>query len=218
MRGSVIVIEGLDGSGKATQAARLADWLKEQGQQVLPVTFPDYESPSSMPVRMYLAGEMGAVDEVSAYAASSFYAVDRYVSFQNNWKKQYEAGYTIVADRYTTSNAAHQMTKLPVEEWNSYLRWMEDYEYGRLELPMPDKVIYLDMEPSISQTLLETRDSGRGALDIHEANLDYLQSCRYAALYAAGRMHWEIIRCDDGVSPLSVDEVFARIIAVINNK
>lgn len=156
----LIVLEGLDGSGKATQAVLLEQALTARGQAVRPVSFPNYRSPSSTLVRMYLAGEVGRLDEVSPYAASSFYSLDRYVSFMQTWREDYAAGALILADRYTTSNFCHQMGKLPREEWEGYIRWLTDYEYRLLSLPAPDGVIYLDMPPEASQKLLERRYHG----------------------------------------------------------
>ena len=209
--GRLIVIEGLDGSGKATQAKKLTEYLLDADIPVRQISFPDYSSPSSALVRMYLAGEIGAVEEVNAYAASGFYAADRYVSYRNSWKEPYLAGYTIVSDRYTTSNAAHQMSKLPREEWDGFLAWLEDYEYRRLALPAPDLVVYLDMLPAVSRALILSRSAGGRELDIHEQAAGYLESCREAALYAAEALGWRVIRCDDGERPESVEDVFAKI-------
>ena len=210
-KGRLIVIEGLDGSGKATQTASLTRFLRGRGERVCQVSFPDYGSQSSALVRMYLDGGIGGVGDVNAYAASSFYAADRYVSYHNSWKKPYQTGHTIVADRYTTSNAAHQMSKLPREEWDGFLAWLEDYEYRRLALPAPDLVVYLDMLPAVSRALILSRSAGGRELDIHEQAAGYLESCREAALYAAEALGWRVIRCDDGESPESVEDVFAKI-------
>ena len=124
-RGKLIVLEGLDGSGKATQAKRLAAALAAEGRPVREITFPNYESDSSALVRMYLAGQFGEKpDDVNAYAASSFYAVDRYASFKSDWQAHFEAGGVLVADRYTTSNAIHQCVKLPEDEWDGFVEWL----------------------------------------------------------------------------------------------
>ncbi len=206
--GHLAVIEGLDGSGKATQATHLAAYLQELGQTVRHVAFPNYDHESSALVRLYLSGSLGSPDEVNAYAASSFYAADRYISFTSQWKKDYDAGHTIIADRYTTSNAAHQMSKLPREEWDDYLDWVEDYEYERLGLPRPNVVIYLDMDPKISHKLLIKRGNPQ---DIHERDLDYLIRCREAALYACDKLGWRKIACDDGRDPLPVMTIFDQV-------
>ena len=137
-KGKLIVLEGLDGSGKATQAKLLAEHLAAQGVPVQKITFPDYASDSSALVKMYLAGQFGQhPDDVNAYAASSFYAVDRYASYKTSWGSFYEQGGVIIADRYTTSNAVHQCSKLPQEQWEEYLHWLFDYEFRLLGLPAP---------------------------------------------------------------------------------
>lgn len=213
----LIVIEGLDGSGKATQAARLADKLRERGRAVEQISFPDYDSQSSALVKMYLAGEIGDVDEVNAYAASGFYAADRYISYMRRWKKPYEAGHTIIADRYTTSNAAHQMAKLPEIEWDRYLDWLYDSEFTRMALPRPDLVVYLDLPPAASRRLLEKRYAGdSGRQDIHERNLAYLLRCREAARHAAARLGWRVLNCCRGDEVLPVETVGAMVLEEVD--
>ena len=154
-KGKLIVIEGLDGSGKATQAKLLAQHLASQGLPVREVTFPDYASDSSALIKMYLAGQFGSKpDDVNAYAASSFFAVDRYASYKTDWGRFYEEGGVVIADRYTTSNAVHQCSKLPPEQWEEFLHWLFDYEFHLLGLPAPDSVIYLQVDPAVSQRLM----------------------------------------------------------------
>lgn len=160
-KGRLIVLEGLDGSGKATQAKLLAAHLAAQGFSVREVTFPNYESDSSALVKMYLAGQFGdKPDDVNAYAASSFYAVDRYASYKKDWGSFYENGGVVIADRYTTSNAVHQCSKLPPEQWEAFLGWLFDFEFHLLGLPAPDKVIYLQVDPAVSQKLMTERYHG----------------------------------------------------------
>ena len=171
-KGKLITIEAGDGSGKATQTKALYDRLLAEGYQVLKVEYPDYQSESSALVRMYLGGEFGQqAENVSAYGASSFFAVDRYASYLLKWRQAYESGWIILADRYTTSNMVHQAVKLkdPAER-EEFLTWLWDFEFGRLQLPVPDRVIYLDMPPEISDRLINSRaakDSSRKK-DIHE--------------------------------------------------
>ena len=142
------MIEGLDGSGKQTQAGLLRASLIERGADLRSVSFPRYGSASSALVRMYLGGRFGSdPGDVNAYAASAFYAVDRYASCKEDWGAFYESGGTVLADRWTTSNAVHQCSKLPREEWDSYLEWLYGFEYGLLGVPEPDLVVYLDMDP-----------------------------------------------------------------------
>ncbi|MDO5602560.1 MAG: deoxynucleoside kinase [Oscillospiraceae bacterium] len=210
--GKLIVLEGLDGSGKATQAALLAKTLREKGFETMQVTFPDYESDSSALVRMYLAGEFGErPDSVNPYAASAFYAVDRYASYQKNWKGFYQSGGIVVADRYTTSNAVHQCAKLPETQWADYLDWLFCFEYEKMKIPAPDKVLYLDMDPAVSQRLLEGRYREKGTKDIHEKDVAYLKRARAAALYCQRRLGWSRIACDDGSLPYPIEDIARRI-------
>lgn len=212
--GRLIVIDGLDGSGKSTQLDRLHAYLDGCGTHYKPISFPDYDSPSSALVKMYLAGEFGSeADAVNAYAASSFYAVDRYASYKQHWEAAYNAGDLIVAARYTTSNAIHQMSKLPPEQWDSFLDWLSEYEYRRLGLPRPDKVVFLDMPLAIAQQLLAARYEGdESKKDIHERNVAYLRQCREAALYAAAREGWQVITCGRDGRPDTPESITARLI------
>lgn len=205
----MIVIEGLDGSGKSTQIEILKNALQKQGKKIKQIKLPDYDSQSSALVKMYLAGEFGKTpQEVNAYAASTFYAVDRYANFMNKWKQDYESETLIIADRYTTSNAAHQMVKLPRGQWDEYLEWLEDIEYTKIGIPKPNLVIYLDMPIEISQKLMTSRYGGDEVKkDVHECNVEYLKSCRKAALYATEKLGWKPVKCSQGESPRSIDEI-----------
>lgn len=207
--GRLVVIDGLDGSGKTTQFDRVGEYLERRGTSYKKICFPDYDNPSSALVKMYLAGDFGSdPDAVNAYAASSFYAVDRYASYKKFWQADYAQGRLILAARYTTSNAIHQMAKLPEGEWDAYLAWLEDYEYERLGLPRPDRVIFLDMPPHISQRLMTRRYAGdESKKDIHERDRAYLLSCRASALYAAGRLGWQVITCAEGEEPRAVEDI-----------
>lgn len=196
---TLVVLEGLDGSGKATQAVALEQRLRQQGVAVRRVSFPDYNSESSALVRMYLAGEVGTLREVNPFAASSFYSLDRYISFTRDWKKDYTDGVMILADRYTTSNMTHQMGKLPREQWQQYLDWLRGYEYELLGLPAPSLVVYLDMLPEASRRLVEKRYHGdENKKDLHERDAAYLAACREAALFAAAQCGWRRLRCCRG--------------------
>lgn len=215
--GRLVVLDGLDGSGKSTQLERLQEYFTQNHIDYRQISFPDYEQPSSALVSMYLRGEFGdAADAVNAYAASSFYAVDRYASYKKFWEVDYKAGRLILAARYTTSNAIHQMGKLPREEWDAYLNWLQDYEYGLLGLPCPDRVIFLDMPLDISQRLLSNRYAGDEAKkDIHERDLHYLQTCRESALYAAEKMGWSLVSCGENGQPLPIDMISERLISLV---
>lgn len=215
--GKLIVIEGLDGSGKATQANLLYEILNSKGLAVKKVTFPDYESDSSAPVRMYLSGKLSdRPDGVNAYAASSFYAVDRYISFKTGWEKLYNDGGIIVADRYTTSNGVHQCSKLPSEQWNGFMDWLYDYEYKKIGIPKPDAVIYLDMSPEVSQKLMSKRYQGdESKKDIHEKDKAYLEKSRKAAYFCVEHDNWTKIKCDNGETPLTIEEISKKILEAV---
>lgn len=198
-KGKLITIEAGDGSGKATQTKALYDRLLAEGYQVLKVEYPDYQSESSALVRMYLGGEFGQqAENVSAYGASAFFAVDRYASYLLKWRQAYESGWIILADRYTTSNMVHQAVKLKNSaEREEFLTWLWDFEFGRLQLPVPDKVIYLDMPPEISDRLINSRaakDSSRKK-DIHEKDTSYLHHCHRAYNEVAEKYGWVKISC-----------------------
>lgn len=211
--GKVIVIEGLDGSGKATQTARLYELLSARGVQVRRVSFPDYDSPSSALVKMYLNGEFGSdPGDVNGYAAAAFYAVDRYASFKKDWGKAYDDGAVILCDRYATSNAVYQMTKVPQCEREEYLRWLEELEYCRLGIPRPDLVIYLDVPTDISQSLMSRRyDGDESKKDLHERNLAYLAQCGESARYSAKKLNWNVISCVRDGKMRSIDDISAEI-------
>lgn len=213
----LIVIEGLDGSGKATQAARLAERLRERGEHVRRVSFPNYDSDSSALVKMYLAGAFGThPDDVNAYAASSFFAVDRYAGYRSDWKDDLEKG-TVIADRYTTSNAVHQCSKLDRSEWDPFLDWLFDYEYRLLGIPAPSLVIYLRVAPELSQKLMTERYHGHEEKkDIHERDRLYLERCREAADYCAKKLGWRVIECVGAAGSMrGVDEIGGEILRLI---
>ena len=215
--GKLVVIDGLDGCGKSTQLSLLSDYLTQKNAAFRQISFPDYARASSALVRMYLSGELGGSPAaVNAYAASSFYAVDRYASYKRFWQTDYEAGVPIVAARYTTSNAIHQMTKLPQEQWDAFLAWLKEYEYTRLELPVPNRVVFLDMPVEVSQRLLSGRYHGNEQKkDIHERDIAYLHHCRQAALYAAKRDGWQVIPCSENGQPLPQAVIQQSLVAAL---
>ena len=219
MRG-LLVLEGLDGSGKSTQFDCLLERLRLEGYTSKGISFPDYKEESSALVRMYLNGEFGSeADSVNAYAASSFYAVDRYASFKKHWQADYEAGTLMGAARYVTSNAIYQMAKLPMEQWEDYLSWLFDYEYNRLGLPRPDCVVFLDMPPKVSQNLLLKRYGGdESRKDVHERDEAYLLRCRKAALFAANALCWTVISCAQDGKPRPVAQIHEDIFQVFREQ
>lgn len=197
MKGRLVVFEGTDGSGKATQARMMAQRLEQEGVKYREIDFPRYGSPFAEPARLYLAGTLGSdPGDVNAYAASVLYAVDRYASYKEDWGGAYEAGELILANRYTTSNAVHQASKLPAGEREAFLRWLFDLEYGRMGLPEPDLVIYLDLPTDISEQMMRRREAETGTkADIHERDEGYLRRCRENARQIADHCCWRRIDC-----------------------
>lgn len=218
MKGKLIVIEGLDGSGKSTQIEYLKSKL--DGKNVHQIKLPDYDSESSALVKMYLRGDFGKdPGDVNAYAASAFYAVDRFANYKMKWKSFYDSGDIIISDRYTTSNAYHQATKIGKDSRAEFFKWLEDFEYGLIGVPKPDAVIYLDMPIEISQKMMTERYHGdETKKDIHESNLEYLYKCREAALDAADKMGWYVVKCNDGDRPRSIESIGDEIFSVISTE
>ncbi|MBE6564600.1 MAG: thymidylate kinase [Ruminococcaceae bacterium] len=209
-----LAIDGLDGSGKETQSLLLKEALEKRGQSVRMLSFPDYESDSSFLVRMYLSGKLGDDPKATnAYAASTFFACDRYVSFRTDWQRDYQTpGKILIANRYTTANAVHQLSKLPRGEWDSFLDWLWEYEYEKLGIPAPDRVIYLELKPELSMKLIQSRCEKTGvSKDIHEKDPDHLKRSYEAALYASEKWEWTRIRCYEGDAIRSREQIHKEI-------
>ena len=217
--GKLIVFEGTDGSGKSTQFELLAKRLEAEQIGFQRLRFPQYEELSSALIRMYLGGAFGDDPEaVNAYAASTFYAVDRYASYQRVWKDYYQGGGLVVSDRYTTSNAVHQGSKVPEGERAEFFRWLYDLEYDRMGLPRPDLVVLLDMPVELSEQLMRKREQSTGThADIHERDEDYLKKCRDVALHAAKYYGWRTVSCaKDGVIR-SVEDIHEEVYAIVKS-
>lgn len=211
--GKLIVLEGTDGSGKSTQFGLLTQRLTAEGKRFQKLVFPQYSEPSSALIRMYLGGEFGgSPGDVNAYAASAFYAVDRYASYKKVWGSWYESGGLVLSDRYTTSNAVHQTSKEPEENRADFLKWLYDFEYDRLGLPRPDLTIYLDVPTAFTRQLMRRREQDTGThADIHEQDMAYLATCREVGRAAAAYYGWTVIACvRDGVMR-SVEDIHEEI-------
>lgn len=213
MQGKLIVIEGIDGSGKSTQYRCLCERLEREGADFRRVTFPRYDEESSALIRAYLRGDFGSrPGDVNAYAASTFYAVDRFASFRTDWGAYYEAGGTVLCDRYTTSNACHQGSKLPEGERQAYLNWLYHFEFDLMGLPKPDLVVYLDIEVETAKTRMAERERATNtSADIHERDAAYLQSCLAAGRAAAAHYGWRVIRS----GARSVEDIHEEIYAAV---
>jgi len=209
MTGKLIVFEGTDGSGKATQTRMMAERLEKEGIPYRVIDFPRYGNPFAEPARLYLQGVLGdKPGDVNAYAASVLYAVDRFASYKEDWGKAYEAGEIILANRYTTSNAVHQASKLDDGEREAYLEWLSDLEYGKMGLPEPDMVIYLDLPSEVSEKMMRKREVTTGTTaDIHEKDAVYLRRCRENASKVVEYLGWSKINCADGDQVRSVEDI-----------
>ena len=211
--GKLIVIEGTDGSGKSTQFRRLTEHLNQDAQAFKTLVFPRYSEPSSSLIRMYLGGEFGSKPtDVNAYAASAFYAVDRYASFKQDWGEWYRQGGLIVSDRYTTSNAVHQASKEPAEKQGEFLKWLYEFEYDRLGLPRPDLTLYLDVPTDFTEKLLRSREESTNTqADIHEKDMEYLTTCRKTGRAAAAFYGWTVIECVRDGKMRSIEDIHEEI-------
>ncbi len=213
----LIVIEGLDGAGKATQSALLCERLRAAGKQVVPLSFPRYDLPGSALVRSYLAGEFGAhPNDVNAYAAAAMYAEDRYLSYVGDWRRTCGRDAVLVADRYVSSNAVYQLPKLERGEWESFMAWLEDLEYVRFGIPRPDVVVLLDAEETVTAALMSGRYGGDDAKkDIHERDVTYQHRCREAALWCAERCGWLKVGCTENGAMLAAEKIAAKVFAAV---
>lgn len=211
--GKLIVLEGTDGSGKSTQFLLLSQWMEASGKEFKHIVFPRYDQESSALIRMYLQGQFGSnPSDVNAYAASSFYAVDRYASYKQDWGKYYEAGGLILSDRYTTSNAVHQGSKEDADKRSAFLQWLYEFEYDRLGLPRPDLVIYLDVPTAFTEKMMRSREASTGThADIHEKDMAYLAKCREAGRSAAEFYGWTIIDCVKDGAMRSIEDIHEEI-------
>ena len=215
--GKLIVIEGTDGSGKSTQFRLLTSRLEAENRAFQKLVFPQYSEPRSALIRMYLGGEFGTKpSDVNAYAASAFYAVDRYASYKKVWGQWYENGGLIVSDRYTTSNAVHQASKEPVEKQDAFLQWLYDFEYDKLGLPKPDLVIYLDVPTDFTEKMLRGREASTNTqADIHEQDMQYLATCRQTGRNAAKFYNWKIITCVREGAMRSIEDIHNEIYTAV---
>lgn len=218
MQGKLIVIEGLDSSGKETQSRMLEEYFQKQGVLCRRVEFPNYKSESSALVKMYLNGKFGNdASEINPYAASSFYAVDRYASYKTEIEEFYKNGGLVIADRYTTSNMIHQASKLK-DGKDDFVKWLIHYEYELLGLPRPDKVIFLNMPTDIAAELMKNRTNkatGEEQKDIHERNIEYLKTTYAEAMRLSEKFGWNVINCSDGKSPRGILEIHRDILEVL---
>ena len=211
--GKLIIIEGTDGSGKSTQFRLLSQRLEAESVAFKHIVFPRYSEESSALIRMYLGGQFGTKpSDVNAYAATTFFAVDRFASYKTEWEDWYQAGGVILSDRYTTSNAVHQASKLSGKEREDYLNWLYEFEYEKIGLPKPDLVLYLDVPTDFTQKLLRHREQDTNTTaDIHEQDGEYLANCRQAGRAAADFSGWTVISCVENGCMRSIEDIHQEI-------
>lgn len=219
MKGTIISIEGTDGAGKHTQQQLLLKELQKKGYKVVDQSFPNYESDSSAPVKMYLAGEFGKdSNSLNAYQASVLYAVDRMCTYQKDLKSHYEDGKIILFDRYVQSNFIHQCSKIDdMNEKLKFIEWEENLEYDTLGLPKPDLVFFVEMPVEKSIELARARaDYKNGQTkDIHEEDTEYLAKSYNNGLALAKELGWNIVHCVDEAGNLkTIDEIHAEIMDI----
>ena len=216
-KGKLIVFEGIDGSGKSCQYRHICQRLENDGIDYNHIVFPRYDKESSALIRMYLGGSFGShPEDVNAYTASTFYAVDRYASYQRVWKDDYAAGGLILSDRYTTSNAVHQGGKLEGAAREEFFSWLYDLEFCRMGLPKPDLVLCLDMPVEIAETLMRKRESDTGTkADIHERNDKYLHQCREVARQAAAYFGWTVVSCVKDGKLRSIEDIHEELYSYV---
>lgn len=222
MKGKLIIIEGSDGSGKATQTKKLYDRLEKNNCNIKKLEFPNYNSESSALVKMYLRGDFGkSATDVDPYVCSTFFAVDRYASFKTEWENFYNEGGIVICDRYTTSNMIHQASKMEIDERDQYLDWLNDLEFNLYKIPQPDCVIFLDVPVEVSINLMKDRSNkitGENKKDIHESDIEYLRKSYENSLYIAKKYNWHRINCVDGNNMRTIEDIHEEIFKVIKNK
>lgn len=211
--GTIIAIEGLDGCGKETQAKLLKERLYRPVGNVYTVSFPNYGRTSSILVTEYLNGRIRKnPNDVNPMAAASFYALDRYISYETQWKKWHEdPNSIIIMDRYTTSNVLHQTHKLKTEkEREFFAEWIYSYEWDILKLPKPDIEIFLSVPFEENSNLLQGRNDVK---DLHE-NVSYQKSCYdcFQELKHTVLKDINIINCNDEEGKLLKPNTISDII------
>ena len=211
--GKLVVIEGSDGSGKATQTRKLYERQRDLGGNVMRVSFPNYESESSALIKMYLRGDFGGnAEDVNPYAASTFYAVDRFADFFQ-WKDFYNSGGLVLSDRYVGSNMAYQAAKIDNErERVKFLAWLDDLEYKYYGLPRPDLTIFLDMPPEICAVLRRER----GREDIHESDAAFQIKTYNMYKNLARKYGWRVVDCSAGSFARSTMDIHEEIVTLVD--
>lgn len=220
--GKIFVIDGTDASGKQTQFEKLKERLTQDGIDYKVVSFPNYDSPSSSLVKMYLSGEFGEnAKEISPYIASTFYAADRYATYITQYKEYYENGGIILADRYTTANMVHQAGKISnQEEREKFLNWLWDFEFNLYGLPVPTEVFFLKMPPENALALMKDRENKfthTTTKDIHERDAGHITDSFHAACDVASKYNWKTIECVKEGKLRTIEDIHSEIYEELKN-
>lgn len=222
-KGKLIVIEGVDGSGKATQTNNLFQRLKNESYNIMKLDYPRYDNESSLFVRKYLNGDFGKnAKEVSPYIASTFYALDRYVSYKEEYENFYNNGGIVIADRYATANMVHQAGKIDdVVQRDKFLDWLWELEFNTYKIPEPDMVFFLDIPIKYNEKLMggrQNKDSERKAKDIHENDVHHLLDSYKNAVSLVGKYNWIRINCINNGNLRSIEDIHSEIYDIVKNK
>lgn len=221
----IFVIEGTDGSGKQTQTQLIYDRLIKEKKDVQKFSFPNYDNLSSGPVREYLNGNISKnANDISAKAASLFFAVDRYITYKENIEKYYNDNKSIILfDRYTTSNMLHQGGKIlkatnSYDKLEEYVSWLKSIEYDDLMLPIPTQVFFLHMNVDFTIKLMNERCIKQNVVkDIHETDSTHLEMAERSGLYIAKKYNWNIIECVKDNTLRSINDIHAEIYSKLIN-
>ena len=221
--GKLFVIDGTDGSGKQTQSSLLKERLQKDGIDFKSISFPNYDSPSSALVKMYLEGDFGENQkDVSPYIASTFYAADRYATFKKDFEKYYNNGGIIIADRYTTSNMIHQAGIIKdKQEREKFLKWLWDFEFNLYGLPIPTEVIFLNMPPDYTEKLIQDRENKithEKQKDIIEKNKQNTIDAYNNALELLKKYNWYEIKCVKDDKIRTIEDINGEIYELVKKK
>ncbi len=225
-KGKLIVIDGIDGSGKATQVKILKQRLLNEGVKVKTIDFPRYDTNffGSL-IGEYLSGMHGDFIAMDSKVASILYAADRFES-SKQIRKWLDDGYVVIADRYATANQIHQGGKIDdLKKRKEFLAWLYKMEYGVFGIPKPDLVIYLDVPFEVSKVWLQKKVAQRkktylkGRKDVAEDNLLHLKNSRNSALLLAKEnKNWVKVECCKGNVCMSLEQVGEEVYKIVKKK
>lgn len=217
-KGKIIVIEGSsDGIGKSTQLGLLKEHLIKEGYEVVNHHFPSYHTYHGVPVEKYLQGEYGKVSELSPYFINSLYAQDRAITWKTELEPLYNEGKIILLDRYTTSSLIYQSAVIEdIEERKAFIDYVTDFEYNKLGIQKPDKVIFLTAPFDLVQSMRRARQNNDGVQnDIHERDMAFLKKVYDNALFVADYLSFDIVECSNNDKMESPSEIHNKVYRLV---